>query len=60
MAGSRWNEARDALMGLVKFALKHDDDGVEIAFFNAVDSGKVVHVSAPHLTCQLHLIPSAE
>ncbi|KAF8603483.1 hypothetical protein BDV93DRAFT_523264 [Ceratobasidium sp. AG-I] len=43
MSGSRWNEARDALMGLVKFALKHDDDGVEIAFLNAVDSGKVVH-----------------
>jgi len=43
MSGSRWNEARDALMGLVKFALKHDDDGVEIAFLNAIDAGKVVH-----------------
>lgn len=43
MSGSRWNEARDALMGLVKLALKHDDDGVEIAFLNAIDSGRTVH-----------------
>ncbi|KAG9095084.1 hypothetical protein FS749_011120 [Ceratobasidium sp. UAMH 11750] len=42
MAGSRWNEARDALTGLAEVALKYDDDGVEIFFLNAVDAGETV------------------
>lgn len=42
MSGERWNEARDALMGLAKHALKHDDDGIEIFFLNAVNSGRTV------------------
>lgn len=39
MAGSRWNEARDALMGLAKYALKHDQDGIEVFFLNDVNTG---------------------
>ncbi|CAE6477109.1 unnamed protein product [Rhizoctonia solani] len=39
MAGSRWNEARDALMGLAKHALKHDQDGIEVFFLNDVGNG---------------------
>jgi hypothetical protein len=46
MTGSRWNEARDALAGLVKTALKYDEDGVEIFFLNAVDSGQTVKVGS--------------
>ncbi|KAG8736890.1 hypothetical protein FRC10_008783 [Ceratobasidium sp. 414] len=42
MIGSRWEEARDALAGLAKTALKYDDDGVEIFFLNAVDAGRTV------------------
>lgn len=42
MAGSRWNEARDALVGLAELALKHDKDGIEIFFLNSVDSGRTV------------------
>ncbi|KAG9118950.1 hypothetical protein FRC07_006266 [Ceratobasidium sp. 392] len=42
MMGSRWDEARDALAGLAKTALKYDNDGVEIFFLNAVDAGKTV------------------
>ncbi|KDN35708.1 hypothetical protein RSAG8_11387, partial [Rhizoctonia solani AG-8 WAC10335] len=42
MAGSRWNEARDALMGLAVHALKHDEDGIEIFFLNDVDNGRLV------------------
>ncbi|KAJ1308347.1 hypothetical protein OPQ81_004057 [Rhizoctonia solani] len=42
MAGSRWNEARDALTGLAHHALKHDQDGIEIFFLNNVYSGKAV------------------
>ncbi|CAE7226219.1 unnamed protein product [Rhizoctonia solani] len=41
MSGSRWNEARDALMGLAKYALKHDQDGIEIFFLNDVTNGLV-------------------
>ncbi|KAG8726064.1 hypothetical protein FRC11_000904 [Ceratobasidium sp. 423] len=39
MAGSRWNEARDALMGLAKYALQRDQDGIEIFFLNDVENG---------------------
>ncbi|CAE6478203.1 unnamed protein product [Rhizoctonia solani] len=39
MSGPRWNEARDALMGLAKYALKHDQDGIEIFFLNNVGNG---------------------
>ncbi|KAG9083560.1 hypothetical protein FRC06_004481 [Ceratobasidium sp. 370] len=42
MAGSRWVEARDALMGIAKEALRHDADGVEIYFLNAVQQGATV------------------
>ncbi|KAG8773475.1 hypothetical protein FRC12_002517 [Ceratobasidium sp. 428] len=42
MRGSRWNEAKGALAGLARTALKYDDDGVEIFFLNAVDAGKTV------------------
>ncbi|CCO30060.1 hypothetical protein RSOLAG1IB_03191 [Rhizoctonia solani AG-1 IB] len=39
MAGSRWNEAREALMGLAQHTLKHDQDGIEIFFLNDVNNG---------------------
>ncbi|CUA77907.1 hypothetical protein RSOLAG22IIIB_06860 [Rhizoctonia solani] len=42
MAGTRWNEALDALMGLASYALKHDTDGIEIYFLNDVDNTKQV------------------
>ncbi|KAG9089352.1 hypothetical protein FRC06_001591 [Ceratobasidium sp. 370] len=42
MTGPRWEEARDALAGLAKTALKYDDDGVEIFFLNAVNAGRTV------------------
>ncbi|KAG8699092.1 hypothetical protein FRC09_006841 [Ceratobasidium sp. 395] len=42
MIGSRWNEARDALAGLAKTALKYDNDGIEIFFLNDVNAGKTV------------------
>ncbi|KAG8693840.1 hypothetical protein FRC08_008856 [Ceratobasidium sp. 394] len=42
MSGSRWEEARDALAGLAKIALKYDDDGVEIFFLNVVNAGTTV------------------
>lgn len=42
MGGERWNEARDALMGLAKVALQYDEDGIEIFFLNAVDAGRTV------------------
>ncbi|QRV77433.1 von willebrand factor type A domain protein [Ceratobasidium sp. AG-Ba] len=45
MGGSRWQEARDALAGLAKIALKYDNDGIEIFFLNAVDSGRTVKAS---------------
>ncbi|QRV92261.1 von willebrand factor type A domain protein [Ceratobasidium sp. AG-Ba] len=45
MAGSRWQEARDALAGLAKTALQYDSDGIEIFFLNAVDSGRTVKAS---------------
>ncbi|KAG8703156.1 hypothetical protein FRC09_004320 [Ceratobasidium sp. 395] len=42
MAGSRWIEARDALMGIAKEALQHDADGIEVYFLNAEQKGKTV------------------
>ncbi|CAE6342269.1 unnamed protein product [Rhizoctonia solani] len=42
MAGTRWNEALDALTGLASYALKHDKDGIEIYFLNDVDNTKQV------------------
>ncbi|CAE6395265.1 unnamed protein product [Rhizoctonia solani] len=39
MAGTRWNEAREALMGLAEYTLKHDQDGIEIFFLNDVNKG---------------------
>lgn len=32
---SRWEEARDALAGMVELAAKYDDDGVELHFLNS-------------------------
>lgn len=31
---SRWDEARDALCGVVRIAAKYDDDGVDVYFIN--------------------------
>ncbi|KAG8773478.1 hypothetical protein FRC12_002520 [Ceratobasidium sp. 428] len=42
MIGSRWNEARDALAGLARTALKYDNDGIEIFFLNDVNAGRTV------------------
>ncbi|KAH7344089.1 hypothetical protein B0J17DRAFT_714228 [Rhizoctonia solani] len=42
MAGSRWNEAQEALTGLAKYALKHDQDGIDIFFLNNVENGGAV------------------
>ena len=44
MSGSRWTRTRDALAGLAKVVLQYDDDGIEIFFLNAVNSGKTVKV----------------
>lgn len=35
MGQSRWEEARDALAGMVEIAAKYDDDGVEVHFLNS-------------------------
>lgn len=35
MGQSRWEEARDALAGMVELAAKYDDDGVELHFLNS-------------------------
>ncbi|KAF8760120.1 von Willebrand factor (vWF) type A domain [Rhizoctonia solani] len=41
MAGTRWNEAREALMGLAEYTLKHDQDGIEIFFLNDTFASRV-------------------
>ncbi|KAG9119164.1 hypothetical protein FRC07_005963 [Ceratobasidium sp. 392] len=41
MAGSRWEEAREALMGMADIALKHDPDGVEVSFLNSEEQRAV-------------------
>jgi uncharacterized protein YegL len=40
MAGGRWREARSAIEGVVKHAMKYDDDGVDIYFLNSKTEGK--------------------
>jgi hypothetical protein len=40
MAGGRWREAKSAVDGVVKHAMKYDDDGVDIYFLNSKTSGK--------------------
>ncbi|MCO5584966.1 hypothetical protein L7F22_038898 [Adiantum nelumboides] len=35
MGKSRWEEARDAMAGMVELAAKYDDDGVELHFLNS-------------------------
>ncbi|KAG8763520.1 hypothetical protein FRC12_008520 [Ceratobasidium sp. 428] len=42
MAGSRWIEARDALMGVAREALRYDADGIEVYFLNAEQKGRTV------------------
>ncbi|KAG8680245.1 hypothetical protein FRC09_018375, partial [Ceratobasidium sp. 395] len=42
MAGSRWVEARDALMGVAREALRYDADGIEVYFLNAEQKGRTV------------------
>ncbi|KAG8751805.1 hypothetical protein FRC12_012256, partial [Ceratobasidium sp. 428] len=39
MTGLRWTEARSALMGIAKEALRYDADGVEVHFLNALQEG---------------------
>jgi uncharacterized protein YegL len=57
MAGERWNEARDALIGLAKFALERDQDGIEIYFLNNVDAGRTVRVSTIAIIIYSFLTP---
>ncbi|PWN92804.1 hypothetical protein FA10DRAFT_263558 [Acaromyces ingoldii] len=38
MGQSRWEEARDALAGMVELAAKYDDDGLDIHFLNSEKS----------------------
>ncbi|KAG8725652.1 hypothetical protein FRC12_024168, partial [Ceratobasidium sp. 428] len=42
MGGSRWTEARDALVGLTKKALQYDVDGVEVYFLNDEVAGGTI------------------
>ncbi|KAG8725429.1 hypothetical protein FRC12_024188, partial [Ceratobasidium sp. 428] len=42
MGGSRWTEARDALVGLTEKALQYDVDGVEVYFLNDEAAGGTI------------------
>ncbi|KAF8602896.1 hypothetical protein BDV93DRAFT_533330 [Ceratobasidium sp. AG-I] len=58
MSGSRWTRTRDALAGLAKVVLQYDDDGIEIFFLNAVNSGKTVKTPEDVMQLFDHVTPS--
>lgn len=39
MAGTRWSEARDALMDVAEQAAMYDEDGVDVFFLNSKVKG---------------------
>jgi hypothetical protein len=51
MGQSRWEEARDALAGMVEIAARYDDDGVEVHFLNSERS--LSNCRDPHQVKQL-------
>ena len=46
MAGERWAQAREALMGVAETAARYDDQGVDIYFINSKRVGKELRASA--------------
>lgn len=45
MAGERWNQAQNALMGVAEIAAKYDEDGVDIHFVNSKRVGLKIKAS---------------
>jgi hypothetical protein len=46
MAGERWGQARQALMGVAETAAPYDDQGVDVYFLNSKRVGKELRSSA--------------
>jgi hypothetical protein len=46
MAGERWSQAREALMGVAETAARYDEQGVDIYFINSKRVGKELRAAA--------------
>ena len=46
MAGEKWTQAREALMGVAETAAHYDDQGVDVYFINSKRVGKELRASA--------------
>jgi len=45
MAGDRWEQVMNVIVGVAELAAKYDEDGVDVYFLNSKRVGKELHVS---------------
>ena len=45
MAGARWEQAKDTIVGVAEIAAGYDDDGVDVYFLNSKRVGKELKVN---------------
>jgi hypothetical protein len=46
MAGDKWEQVMNVIVGVAELAAKYDEDGVDVYFLNSKRVGKELHVSS--------------